>query len=102
MDISNRVAQGVRPNVSGNSHDVTGGRINRPSPNLPRRMAEGDARMKAEVAAQKAAEEEARVNSNPETINSRIGFLERSNKKLLKEIAELKKLLKENNDAWHT
>ena len=94
VDIGNRVAQGVRPRVAGNDqHDVTGGRINRPSPNLAAKLAAGDEeRRTAEREAAEARRDQMKT-LDPLKMEARIGFLERSNKKLLKELSELKKLL---------
>ena len=51
FDISNRADKGVRPNIGGNeSHDVRGGRINRPSPDLARRLSEGDKQIRKAAA----------------------------------------------------
>ena len=89
VDISNRQDKGLRPQIGGH----VGGKekITKPSSDLPRRLAEGDEQMRAELAAQKAAEEEARVLADPSNLNSRISYLERQLKKALTEINKLKK-----------
>lgn len=89
VDISNRADTGVRPQIGG--HTSGKERINRPSADLPRRLAEGDERMKAAAAAQRAQEEEVRELTDPSNLNSRISYLERQLKKALTEINKLKK-----------
>lgn len=90
VDISNRAAQGVRPRVSGNeTHDVTGGRINRPSAALPQKLADGDEKIRREAAAQRLAEIEAKEAASPVTINARLAYLERQQKKLQNSLNKL-------------
>ena len=89
VDISNRQDKGLRPQIGG--HATGREKINRPSADLPRRLAEGDEQMKAAAAAQKAQEEEARQLADPSNLNSRISYLERQLKKALTEINKLKK-----------
>ena len=89
VDISNRQDKGLRPQIGGH----VGGRdkINSPSSDLPRRLAEGDERMKAEAKAQREREEEVRALSDPTNLNNRISYLERQLKKAVTEINKLKK-----------
>ena len=89
VDISNRQDKGLRPQIGG--HSTGKEKINRPSSGLAGRLAEGDEKMRAAAAAQKAAEEEARLLADPSNLNSRISYLERQLKKALTEINKLKK-----------
>ena len=89
VDISNRSDTGVRPQIGG--HTAGKERITRPSADLPRRLAEGDAQMKAAAAAQRAREEEERQLADPVSTNARIAYLERQLKKAMTEINKLKK-----------
>ena len=83
------VEHAVRPQIGG--HTSGKEKIRRPSADLPRRLDEGDKAMKAAAQAQAIAEAEAREIADPTNINSRIAYLERSNKKLT---TSLNKLIK--------
>ena len=94
---TNPINQGqtaVRPQIGG--HVSGREKISRPSSALPKRLADGDAKMRAEAAAQlaeiKAREEEQSASS----ILGRIGYLER---KLKQTTAELNKLKKQSIDG---
>ena len=89
VDIGNRQDKGLRPQIGGHTNGKA--KITTPSADLPRRLAEGDERQKAEAAAQRAAEEEARALADPSNLNSRIAYLERQLKKAMTEINKLKK-----------
>ena len=96
VDINSGV-QGVRPRVPGNdSHDVTAGRIRKPSSNLPRRLAEGDAANKAAELAQREEEQQFKAESDPVQMLKRIAFLERSLKRTQKDLKALQQ--KTTND----
>ena len=89
INIDEPAAKGVRPQIGG--HTAGTPRISRPSPGLAGRLAEGDAKLRAEAAAQKA-EEEARFHmADPTNLNNRIAYLERQLKKAMSEINKLKK-----------
>ena len=89
INIDEPAAKGVRPQIGG--HTAGTPRISRPSPGLAGRLAEGDAKLRAEAAAQKA-EEEARFHmADPTNLNNRISYLERQLKKAMSEINKLKK-----------
>lgn len=89
INISEPAAKGVRPQIGG--HTAGTPRISRPSPGLAGRLAEGDAKLRAQAAAQKA-EEEARFHmADPTNLNNRISYLERQLKKAMSEINKLKK-----------
>jgi hypothetical protein len=90
VDISEPARKGVRPNVRGNSVDHTGERIT-VSKNLAQKLADGDERMRAAAAKQRAAEEERTEETSVDKIVARLNFLERSNKKLTAELNKLKK-----------
>ncbi len=83
------VEHAVRPQVGG--HVAGKDKIRRPSADLPRRLDEGDKQMKAEAQAQRIAEAKALEDADPTNINSRIAYLERSNKKLTTSINKLMK-----------
>ena len=89
VSIENRQDKGLRPQIGGHVNGKE--KITRPSSGLAGRLAEGDAQMRAEAAAQKAAEEEARLIADPTNLNSRISYLERQLKKAMTEINRLKK-----------
>ena len=65
VDISQRAGKGLRPAISGNSHDNTQGRISRPSSGLAGRLAEGDQKLRAEAAARKAEQDIHSTLSDP-------------------------------------
>ena len=90
---TNPINQGqtaVRPQIGG--HVSGREKISRPSAALPQRLADGDAKMRAEAAAQlaeiKAREEEV----SPDSILGRLGYLERKLKQANVEINKLKKI----------
>ena len=87
-----RSTKGVRPNIGGNNnHDVSGQRISRPSSTFAARLAAGDEELKAAAQAQREAERIAKENADPISVNARLSFLERQNKKLMSELNKLKK-----------
>ena len=90
VDVSQPARKGIRPAISGNeATDHTGERIT-VSPNLARKLADGDAKMRA-VSAKQCADEQERVElTDIDRIIARISFLERSNKKLQSEVNKLK------------
>ena len=92
VDISQRAGKGLRPAISGNSHDNTQGRISRPSGGLAGRLAAGDARQRLEAAQLAEEETRKRVDHDPEKLSSRISYLESQLKKLTTEISKLKKV----------
>ncbi len=89
VDINNRQDKGLRPQIGGHVNGKE--KISTPSSGLAGRLAEGDAQMRAEAAAQKAREEEARLLADPTNLNSLISYLERQLKKAITEINKLKK-----------
>lgn len=91
VDISNTAAKGVRPNVPGNEmHDVTAGRITRPSSRLAERLDEGHQEQQAAIKAA-AAEAKALEALNPTSFDARIAFLERAVKRIEKSLKALSK-----------
>ena len=89
VDISNRQGKGLRPQIGG--HVQGKERISGPSPGLAGRLAEGDAKLRAAAAAQKAEEEAHLHMADPTNLNNRISYLERQLKKLTTEVNKLKK-----------
>ena len=81
VDINQRASKGVRPYVSGNSHDPTGARIDRPSKNLAARLEAGHKENMAE-SARLQEEEKIRREQDPSNLYARINYLERQMKKL--------------------
>ena len=95
VDITASQRKGLRPRIDGNSVDVTADRISRPSQGLAGKLAEGDAKLRAEAAARKAEEDIHSDMSNPFKTNDRLAYLERAVKRQAKQIAELQKALKD-------
>ena len=89
INIAEPAAKGVRPQIGG--HTAGTPRITRPSSDLPRRLAEGDEKMKREAAERAAQERQEIEEHNPANLNSRIAYLERQLKKAMSEINKLKK-----------
>ena len=91
VDITNTQQKGIRPNIPGNElHDVTRGRISRPSAGLAQRLADGDAKLRAEAAAQAEQHRAQLAVVDPSKLNDRIAYLERALKRAEKNIRELK------------
>ena len=90
VDISTPAAKGIRPRISGNTHDVTAGRISRPSSGLAQRLADGHAKLRAEAAAQAEQHHAQLAVVDPSKLNDRIAYLERALKRAEKNIRELK------------
>jgi hypothetical protein len=95
VDITASQRKGLRPRIDGNSVDVTADRISRPSQGLAGRLAEGDAKLRAEAAARKAEQDIQSAMSDPVKTNDRLGYLERTVKRQAKQISELQKALKD-------
>ena len=89
VDISQRAGKGLRPQIGGHTQGKE--RISRPSSGLAGKLAEGDAKLRAEAAAQKADEETYLHMADPTNLNNRIAYLERQLKKAMSEINKLKK-----------
>ena len=89
INISEPAAKGVRPQIGGHTQGKE--RISRPSNGLAGKLAEGDAKLRAEAAAQKAEEETYLHMADPTNLNNRIAYLERQLKKAMSEINKLKK-----------
>ena len=92
VDITISQSKGLRPNITGNSADVSGDRISRPSGGLAGKLAAGDAKLRAEAAEKKAEQESYSVLTDPHRTNERISYLERQLKKAMSEINKLKKV----------
>ena len=79
----------VRPQIGG--HVKGREKITRPSAALPQRLADGDAKMKAEAAQQLAEIKKREEEVSPDSILGRLAYLERQLKKAHTEITKLKK-----------
>lgn len=92
VDISQPLRKGLRPNVSGNSVDHTGERI-KVSPNLAKKLAEGDAVIRAERVKQQVEEEAQKAaveETSADKVLARLNYLERTVKQQAKQIKELR------------
>ena len=90
-DISIRAAQGVRPNIAGNDHDVSAERINRPSSRLADNLARGDAERRAADKASRDEHIQLLKEIDPVAMSKQLAFLTRKLDKLQKEINTLKR-----------
>ena len=91
VDISEKADKKVRPQIGGH---VNGAEPIGVSKNLATKLAEGDARIRAENAARKAQEDALQVSINetePDKVLARLSFLERTVKTQAKQIKELLK-----------
>ena len=92
VDISKPSAKGVRPRIQGNNgHDVTQGRISRPSAALPERLAAGDAERRALEKARRDEREALIKETDPTAMAKQVAYLTRQVQKLSKELNQLKK-----------
>ena len=94
VDISEPARKGIRPGIRGNENtDHTGERIT-VSSNLAKKLADGDAKMRA-IAAKQHAAEQAQAAAVEETsadkVLARLNYLERTVKAQAKQIKELQK-----------
>lgn len=90
VDVTQRASKGVRPNITGNPHDVTGARIDRPSPRLAARLDDTKHRQELVNDTQKRQVEAAALQ--PEALRRDLDALRRS-------VKRLEKALKEANNA---
>ena len=90
VDITQRASKGVRPNITGNPHDVTGGRIDRPSSRLAARL--DDTKHKQELAKDTQKRQVEAAALQPESLRRDLEALRRS-------VKRLEKALKEATDA---
>ena len=79
----------VRPQIGGHVYGKE--KISRPSASLPQRLADGDAKMRAEAAAQLAEIKQREEEVSPDSILGRLAYLERNLKKTTAELNKLKK-----------
>ena len=90
VDVTQRSAKGVRPNITGNPHDVSGDRIDRPSPRLAARL--DDTKLRQEIATDTKKRQVEAAALQPEALRRDLEALRRS-------VKRLEKALKEANNA---
>ena len=91
VDITEKADKGLRPQIGGH---VNGNEPITVSKNLAAKLAEGDARIRAQNAARKAQEDALEVSiheTTPDKLSDRLGYLERTVKAQAKQIKELLK-----------
>lgn len=92
----NEGQQNIRPQIGGH---VSGGDYITVSSNLARKLAEGDERMRAVAAKQRAEIKQREEEVSPDSILGRLAYLERNLKKATAELNKLKKQTDDNAEA---